>query len=550
MSFQLANVLLPLLCLLCPCMGANQNSMAVPVVNQTPPYIHAVGGSEFTIRCALNISNQKKWFGEWHKTRNNVTEKLPNSNGTNRITLADTVNMTVSLTVKKADVSDSGTYVCVIGTSTLNELFPGNGTQVTIHEMTDLTVTQTPGSVCAVEGSELTMHCTFQNITSLSTMYVRWYQAEGPQKELVNGSDVLTALRLESGLASLTLKNVKSSDTGRYVCEVGSTARNLSGTGAGTHVTIQTLALLVNQTPTTVNAEEGKQLTITCRFRAPESPCSALNLRWYKHGTDDGEKEMKNETGSVTTALDVSAGQASLVWTKATMNDSGRYRCDFGKYGRGAEITVTIRAVDLLVSQSPAELTRAEGEKLTIECRFKVVEESMYSVTWYKRGSDGHETELKNGTGNIATALNSSMGLASLTLVKISRNDSGLYRCDFGKSGGGNGTRVTIDARDPGVTGSYIVPGAVAGAALFLLVLGICVWRWRQRSKKPPQSRPEAEMNQTKRSLPADEVTYADLNFRKRDAKVEEEIVYTEVKIRPKQTDGNVTYAKINTHHR
>ncbi|CAM5092737.1 unnamed protein product [Natator depressus] len=192
-------------------------------------------------------------------------------------------------------------------------------------------------------------------------------------------------------------------------------------------------------------------------------------------------------------------------------------------------------------------------KKLTVECRFKVVKDSstMYSVTWYKKGADGHENKLKNGTGIVTTVLDSSKGLASLTLIKINRNDSGLYRCDFGKNGVGNGTRVTIQARAQWLTSSYIVAGAAAGTILLLLVLGILLWRWRQCSKEPLQSRSEAEMTQMETSSPppADEVTYVDLNFHKRDAKAEEEVVYTEVKIRPKQRDDNVIYAKVNPHH-
>ncbi|XP_065422971.1 P-selectin-like isoform X2 [Chrysemys picta bellii] len=99
---------------------------------------------------------------------------------------------------------------------------------------------------------------------------------------------------------------------------------------------------------------------------------------------------------------------------------------------------------------------------------------------------------------------------------------------------------------------SYIVPGAVAGTLLFLLVLGILLWRWRQCSKEPLQSMSEAEMNQMETSSPppADEVTYADLIFHERDTNAEEEVVYTEVKIRPKQRDDNDIYAKVNPRHR
>ncbi|KAM7146965.1 polymeric immunoglobulin receptor-like isoform 2-T3 [Macrochelys suwanniensis] len=618
-------------------------------------------GSEFTIECIFNTSNNStKWFVEWNKTRNNVTEKVCNE--TDRIILsADKGNRSLSLTVKKADVTDSGTYVCWIGIK--DKTSPGNGTQVTIDEITDLMVNQTPTSFSDLEGSELTVNCTFRTVNNHSTMYVRWYNygTEGLKKELVNDHNVITTLHLDNGFASLTLKNANSSNTGTYVCEVGSTARNLSGNGTGTNVTIDFPELMVNQTPATihesegsdltmecrftvwnkhntlyvkwykhngtggmkkepisergwgsaaldlekgfasftlknvnvtdtgtymcevgstarnrsesgagtqvtitavdllvnqtlavVNEEEGKQLTIECRFRAPEKPNTKYSVKWYKKGAGEHKKELKNKTGSITTTLDFKTGLASLTLTKASTNDSGFYICDFSKNGHGNGTRVTIHAVDLLVNQTPGVLNGSEGEKLTIECRFKVVKDSriMYSVTWYKKGADGHEKELKNGTGMVTTALDSSKGLASLTLIKINRNDSGLYRCDFGKNGGGNGTRVTFNAPDKKPMNLYIVLGAAAGTLLFLLVLGILLWRWRQCSKEPLQSRSEAEMNQMETSPPpADDVTYVDLNFHKRAAKAEEEVVYTEVKIQPKQRDDNDIYAKVNPRH-
>ncbi|XP_065422993.1 cell surface A33 antigen-like isoform X1 [Chrysemys picta bellii] len=332
--------------LLSPWLGAAENTAAVFGVNQTPPSIRAMEGSEFTIECTFNSSNNSiKWFVEWNKTRNYVTEKL--SNGTDRIRLSgDKEKRSPSLTVKKADVTDSGTYVCWVGNK--DGTSRGNGTQVTIDEITDLMVNQTPTSVNDLEGSELTMKCTFKTVNNHSTMYVRWYKygTEGPKKELVNDSDVITTVHLENRFASLTLKNANSSNTGTYVCEVGITARNLSGNGPG--------------------------------------------------------------------------------------------------------------------------------------------------------------------------------------------------------------TQVTIETPDQRLMSSYIVPGAVAGTLLFLLVLGILLWRWRQSSKEPLQSRSEAEMNQMETSspLPADEVTYVDLNSHKRHAKAEEEVVYTEVKTRPKQRDDNDIYAKVNPRHR
>ncbi|XP_044843250.1 cell surface A33 antigen-like [Mauremys mutica] len=227
-----------LLCFAAISWGAAENTAAVIVVNQTPPSIRAKEGSEFTIECTFNTSNNSiKWFIEWNKTRNNVTAKV--NNVTDRIIFsADTEKRSLSLTVKKADITDSGTYVCGVGRK--DGTYPGTGTQVTIDEITDLMVNQTPTSVSDLEGSELTMNCTFKTVNNHSTMYVRWYNygTEELKQELVKESEVITTLHLANGFASLTLKNVNSSNTGTYVCEVGITARNLSVSGAGTQVTI------------------------------------------------------------------------------------------------------------------------------------------------------------------------------------------------------------------------------------------------------------------------------------------------------------------------
>ncbi|CAM4542003.1 cell surface A33 antigen-like [Lepidochelys kempii] len=221
-------------------MGAAENTTVVLVVNQTPPYIRAMEGSEFTIECTFNTSNNSvKWFAAWNKTRNNVTEEV--CNGTDQIILsADKEKRSLSLTVKKADVTDSGTYVCGVGNR--HGISLGNGTQVTIDDFPKLTVNQTPVNIEVSEGSDLTMECRFTVLKKHNTLYVKWYKHNGTggtKKELMSergwGS---AALALEEGFVSFALKNVNITDTGTHVCEVGSTARNWSASGAGTQVTI------------------------------------------------------------------------------------------------------------------------------------------------------------------------------------------------------------------------------------------------------------------------------------------------------------------------
>ncbi|XP_039358970.1 uncharacterized protein LOC120384367 [Mauremys reevesii] len=433
--------------------GAAENTAAVFVVNQRPPSICAMEGSEFTIECTFNTSNNSaRWFVEWNKTRNNATAKV---NVTDRIIVStDREKRSLSLTVKKADVTDSGTYVCGFGSKDV--IYPGTGTQVTIDEITDLMVNQTPASVSDLEGSELTMNCTFKTVNNHSPMYVRWYNygTEGLKKELVNEREVITTLHLANGFASLTLKNVNSSNTGTYVCEVGITARNLSGNGTGTQLTIEKIPkLMVNQTPASIHESEGSVLTMECRFMELKNH-KTLYVKWYKHnGTGEMKKEMMSERGGGSAALDLEKGFASFTLKNVNVTDTGTYMCEVGSTARN----------------------------------------------W---------------------------------------------------SASGAGTQVTITPHDQKLS-VYIVLGAVAGTLVFLLVLSILLWRWRQCSKEPLQSRSEAEMNQLEMSSPppADDAIYANFNFHERDAQAEEE-VYTEEKIRPIETDDDNIYTNINPRHR
>ncbi|XP_065422969.1 uncharacterized protein LOC135975576 isoform X1 [Chrysemys picta bellii] len=233
----------------------------------------------------------------------------------------------------------------------------------------------------------------------------------------------------------------------------------------------------------------------------------------------------------------------------------GNYTCDCypGFYGPECEHEIT----DLMVNQTPTSVSDFEGSELTMKCTFKTVNNhsTMY-VRWYNYGTEGLKKELVNDS-NVITTLHLDNGFASLTLKNVNSSNNGTYVCEVGitarnLSGNGTGTQVTIETPDQRPMSSYIVPGAVAGTLLFLLVLGILLWRWRQCSKEPLQSMSEAEMNQMETSSPppADEVTYADLIFHERDTNAEEEVVYTEVKIRPKQRDDNDIYAKVNPRHR
>ncbi|KAG6936145.1 selectin P [Chelydra serpentina] len=251
---------------------------------------------------------------------------------------------------QRSSCSQRGECVETIGSYTC-DCYPGFYGPECEHEITDLMVNQTPTSFSDLEGSELTMNCTFKTVNNHSTMYVRWYNygTEGLKKELVNDSDVITTLHLDNGFASLTLKNANSSNTGTYVCEVGSTARNLSGNGPGTQVTIENFPeLMLNQTPANIHASEGSDLTMECRFTVWNKH-NTLYVKWYKHrGTGGMKKEPMSERGWGSAALDLEKGFASFTLKNVNVTDTGTYMCEVGstarnwsESGSGTQVTIT-----------------------------------------------------------------------------------------------------------------------------------------------------------------------------------------------------------------
>ncbi|XP_074825178.1 uncharacterized protein LOC141996781 [Natator depressus] len=222
-------------------MGAAENTAVVLGVYQTPPCIRAMEGSEFTIECTFTTDNNSaKWFAEWNKTRNNVTEKV--YNGTDRIILsADKEKRSLSLTVKKADVTDSGTYVCGVGSK--HGTSPGNGTQVTIDGAAENTavvlgVYQTPPCIRAMEGSEFTIECTFTTDNNSAKWFAVWNKTRNNvTEEVCHGTDrIILSADKEKRSLSLTVKKADVTDSGTYVCGVGS--KHGTFPGKGTQVTI------------------------------------------------------------------------------------------------------------------------------------------------------------------------------------------------------------------------------------------------------------------------------------------------------------------------
>ncbi|XP_065422956.1 P-selectin-like isoform X1 [Chrysemys picta bellii] len=102
------------------------------MVNQTPTSVSDFEGSELTMNCTFKtVNNHSTMYVRWY---NYGTEALKTElvNDSDVITTLHLDNGFASLTLKNANSSDTGTYVCEVGITARNLSVSGAGTQVTI----------------------------------------------------------------------------------------------------------------------------------------------------------------------------------------------------------------------------------------------------------------------------------------------------------------------------------------------------------------------------------------------------------------------------------
>ncbi|XP_065422989.1 P-selectin-like isoform X1 [Chrysemys picta bellii] len=101
------------------------------MVNQTPTSVSDFEGSELTINCTFKTVNNSTMYVRWY---NYGTEALKTElvNDSDVITTLHLDNGFASLTLKNANSSNTGTYVCEVGITARNLSVSGAGTQVTI----------------------------------------------------------------------------------------------------------------------------------------------------------------------------------------------------------------------------------------------------------------------------------------------------------------------------------------------------------------------------------------------------------------------------------
>uniref|UniRef100_A0A6J0SDB0 Uncharacterized protein isoform X1 n=1 Tax=Pogona vitticeps TaxID=103695 RepID=A0A6J0SDB0_9SAUR len=327
-----------------------------------------------------------------------------------------------------------------------------------------------------------------------------------------------------------------------------------------------TSSLSVIQKPTFVNLTEGSMLNMECWVDG--NLTGIWSITWRNGGCDGKEKFTNSSRILITPNEAEKSSHFSL--KRADIQDAGNYVCCFcdaeifqAVYNRTRVVIHEI--TDLMVNQTSGDIEIMEGENITLECRFKTVGNlsNMY-VRWYK-----NETLLSNQTEEQTLNEDLEEGFSSLTLWKAHTSRSGMYRCEVGVrgrnlTGSGKESRIIISGQLPSEqktnpdqkpgsenhkeAGAGFEIGVAAGAAvgvfLFLLLIGVFVWRQKKRGSPAATSGTESDANEEagKQHLPLagqmSDVTYADLRFKRNEGQPESEVVYAEVKPGRQQRAG------------
>ncbi|XP_038260955.1 immunoglobulin superfamily member 3 isoform X1 [Dermochelys coriacea] len=234
-----------------------------------------------------------------------------------------------SLTVQRAEVSDSGSYYCHVEEWLLSpnhawyklaEEVSGR-TEVTVKQPDNhLQVNQTQKNITVLENQWVTLECAVTNRTSpTSQLSVEWYvwKSGHPEKEAVARlsrqatlqygdlaalSDLKGRLHLESpspGLYLLTLQNVVVQDSGAYDCRVEEwlldpsnqwykRAEDLSGL---TTVTVKQPdpTLQVDTAISNLTVLEKEPFPLDCSILSRSSQESHFAVTWYNLRMKEGE---------------------------------------------------------------------------------------------------------------------------------------------------------------------------------------------------------------------------------------------------------------------
>ncbi|XP_014141823.2 uncharacterized protein LOC106631644 isoform X1 [Falco cherrug] len=239
---------------------------------------------------------------------------------------------------------------------------------------------------------------------------------------------------------------------------------------------------LSHQISATIDVSVGLDLILQCLLQAG-SNSTARGVKWFNTTQNNGEKQ--NEDG-----VEMKNGSAQLVFPSVNKAHSGMYTC------RMENMRNTSRNKDSKLNTHGTVASQPRESVITTECRFKIWSENLtVHVKWYRPAG----LEVGNQTDTIVLGEN----CANLTSPGMHAASTGICGCRVfitrvNLTDTGNGTQGTVPSCSPGAPqakGTWIETWAglnfplciifslAAATLLYMLVIGLLVWRCRRNRK-------------------------------------------------------------------
>ncbi|XP_064239759.1 obscurin-like isoform X1 [Aotus nancymaae] len=293
--------------------------------------------------------------------------------------------LTLQLTIRALERADSDTYSCDISQARTQARLLVQGRRV--HVIEDLE------DVDVQEGSSATFRC---RISPANYEPVHWFLDKTP----LHTNELNEIEAQPGGCHVLTLRQLALKDSGTIYFEAGDQRASA--------------ALRVTEKPSVFSREladatvtEGEDLTLACETSTRDIP-----VHWTKDG--------KTLRPSSRCQLSHEGHRAQLLITGATLQDSGRYKCE--AEGACSSSIVRVHARPVRFREALKDLEVPEGGAATLRC---VLSSVAAPVEW--RCGD---SVLRPGD---KYSLRQEGTVLELVVRDLQPQDSGLYSCSFGE---------------------------------------------------------------------------------------------------------------------
>uniref|UniRef100_A0A2K5ZW44 non-specific serine/threonine protein kinase n=1 Tax=Mandrillus leucophaeus TaxID=9568 RepID=A0A2K5ZW44_MANLE len=292
--------------------------------------------------------------------------------------------LALQLTISALEKADSDIYTCDIGQAQSQAQLLVQGRRV--HIIEDLE------DVDVQEGSSATFRC---RISPANYEPVHWFLDKTP----LHANELNEIEAQPGGYHVLTLRQLALKDSGTIYFEAGDQRAS-----AALRVTGKPSVFSRELTDATIT--EGEDLTLVCETSACDSP-----VCWTKDG--------KTLRGSARYQLSHEGHRAQLLITGATLQDSGRYKCETG--GACSSSIVRVHARPVRFQEALKDLEVREGGAATLRC---VLSSVAAPVQWCCG-----DNVLRPGD---KYSLRQEGAVLELVVRNLRPQDSGRYSCSFG----------------------------------------------------------------------------------------------------------------------